>query len=183
MKRQQSALRNITNSPVIRLFAFLLPALVATIACAGGTHSAPSTQHPSSQELVDHFYAHRAEFETLRLLFVEDEGLERVSPYHTLPEDLELPGVTEQRIEEYRMLFQELGLEHGISSFDGKDTLWFIASEFSWDKGYLYTDKCEETLVDDVDTAWATYGSSSSAYYLFCQHIEGNWYIFLYSGD
>ncbi|MDY0018976.1 MAG: hypothetical protein RBT47_03150 [Anaerolineae bacterium] len=155
---------------------------VMALACAG-IPAAPDKRHPTGQELVDVFYTHQEEFKTLHLMALEDEGLEWVSPVHTLPEDPEPLGITPQRVAEYRALFQELGLEKGVYSFDDKTSLTFIASELSWVKGYLYADRCPGTLVEDIDQAWNEYSTSETTSYAFCQLIEGNWYLFLSSGD
>lgn len=155
---------------------------IMVLACAGPS-AAPDKQHPTGQELVDVFHAHQEEFETLRLMALEDEELEWVSPDHTLPEELEPLGITPERVAEYRTLFQELGLAKGVYSLDDKATITFIASERSWVKGYLYADRCPGTLVEDIDQAWAEHSTSEATAYAFFQPIEGNWYLFLSSGD
>ncbi len=164
-----------------RLVGGVLFAVIA-LACAGPP-AAPDERHPTGQELVDVFYAHQEEFEALRLMALEDEGLEWISPVHTLPEELEPLGITPERVTEYRTLFQELGLTKGVYSFDDKATITFIASELSWVKGYLYADRCPGTLVEDIDQAWAEHSTSEATAYAFCQLIEGNWYLFLSSGN
>ena len=103
---------------------------VIALACVG-TPAAPDERHPTGQELIDAFYAHQERFEALRLMFLEDEGLEWISPVHTLPEDLEPLGITPERVAEYRTLFQELGLAKGVYSFNDKRSIAFIASELS----------------------------------------------------
>lgn len=133
--------------------------------------------HPSSQELIDNFYTHQAEFEQLRQMFLADEGLSRVADDFTRPENPEVMGITPARLDEYRRLFHQLNLKAGIEG--DKESIRFIASTRGLSvsgsaKGYVYTRVPPELMVDNLDTYRSEDGRSFTAY----QHLEGNWYLY-----
>ena len=85
--------------------------------------------HPTDEEMIASFREHRAEFEQLRTMMEQDEGLARVDPYWTEPEDPASIGVPPERIAEYRSLSKKLALERGVAGFGDKaQRIQFLAS-------------------------------------------------------
>lgn len=135
-------------------------------------------KHPKDEDLVGKFHAHKAEFEQLLQMFQDDKGLGRVSDF-TRPENPESIGISRERIREYQRLFRKAGLEAGIEGYDEKEIIWFHASSQGLavtgsGKGYAYTRKRPETVVDNLDSYWSKDGKSFTAF----RHIEGNWYLY-----
>jgi hypothetical protein len=159
--------------------SLLLALLVVVVACImlfllsnelGG-------EHPSSQELIDNFYSHCPEFDQLLQMALEDQELSRVAYDFTRPENPETIGVTQERLNEYRRLFDELNLEAGIDN--GRDSIWFIASARGLSvsgsaKGYIYSRIPPGLIVEDLDSYDSPDGRSFTAF----QKIEGNWYLY-----
>jgi hypothetical protein len=133
--------------------------------------------HPSSQELINNFLSHRPEFERLLQMAQEDQELYRVAYDSTRPENPEAIGLTQERLTEYRGLFDELNLEAGIEK--GGDNVWFIASARGLSvsgsaKGYIYTQIPPDLVVEDLDNYFSADGRSFTAF----QKIEENWYLY-----
>jgi hypothetical protein len=85
--------------------------------------------HPTDEEMIATFREHRAEFEQLRAMMQQDEGLARVDDDWTQPEDPASIGVPPERIAEYRSLAKKLALERGVAGFGDKaQRIDFIAS-------------------------------------------------------
>jgi hypothetical protein len=139
--------------------------------------SAVFGQHPSAVELIDNFHAHRAEFDLLLEMCLEDEGLVRVAYGWTQPEDPSSIGITQERLKEYRALFKEVGLESGVSG--GHKDIWFHASSSGLSvsgssKGYIYSSAPPGWVVEDLDEYTSKYKADIPVF----QHIEGNWYLY-----
>ena len=135
--------------------------------------------HPSDQELIDNWRAHKSEFQQLLQMFIADKGLGRVAPDFTRPENPINVGVTQERLKAYRNLFNTLGLSAGVEGYDEKETIWFHASTQGLavsgsSKGYAYLSKKPVLLVENLEKYWSTDGKSFTAFKL----IEGNWYLY-----
>ena len=133
--------------------------------------------HPSSQELINNFHNHRPEFERLLQMAQEDPELYRVAYDFTRPENPETIGVTQERLDEYRRLFDALNLEAGIEK--GRDDVWLIASARGLSisgsaKGYIYSQTPPGLIVEDLDSYDSPDGRSFTAF----QKIEENWYLY-----
>lgn len=137
--------------------------------------------HLPDEQLIKNFQTHRAEFEKLVAMVLEDKNLTRVDEDWTQPENL--PAA---RVAEYRRLFRIVGTPRGVVARIDRETIEFWASSQGWvahgsSKGYLYADKCpsrdgktEESL-DEMSLAERPYGFG-------CRHIEGKWYLY-FEGD
>ena len=110
-------------------------------------------------------------------MFLADDGLTRVDHNFTRPENLESARVSQQRLDQYRQLFGDLGLTHGIGADwqAGKEKVWFFASapgpRKSSEKHYLYLNNVPTATIDNLDDP----KSKQKPY----RHIQGNWYLFL----
>ncbi|MHB8844610.1 MAG: hypothetical protein ACYC7L_07635 [Nitrospirota bacterium] len=135
--------------------------------------------HLSDSELIANFYQHRAEFERLRNMIVQDKGLLRVNNDRTLPEDAQSINVPPSRIKEYRELLTKLDIRGGIEASSDRRYIGFIASLLGWathnsEKGYAYTEELvkAQDIVDDLDHFKEHEVGSGM------RRIEGDWYLF-----
>lgn len=158
---------------VVRQFSiFLLLSAVFFAACA--------SKHPSDQALLSQFQSHRSEFNHLLQMFVADKELGRVAYNFTRPANPAEIGISEQRLQEYKQLFDKLGLTAGIEGYDEKEVIWFIASTQGLGvsgsaKGFTYLEKPPSLLVDSLDGYRSKDGKSFTAF----RHLEGKWYLYL----
>ena len=153
-------------------------ALLATILLTSFIASC-SSKHPSDKVLLSEFQSHKAEFDKLLQMFLTDKGLGRVAYSFTRPENLNEIGISEQRLREYRDLFDELSLSAGIEGYDEKEAIWFHASTYGLSvsgssKGFAYLTKPPQLVVDSLDGYRSKDGRSFTAF----RHIEGNWYLY-----
>jgi hypothetical protein len=137
--------------------------------------------HLPDEQLIENFKTHRAEFEKLVAMVLEDKSLTRVDEDWTQPENL-----ANLRVAEYRQLFKVVGTPRGVSARLNRESIEFIASSQGWavhgsSKGYLYSEKTPEYYgkpidgLDEISLAERPYGSGY-------RHIEGNWYLY-FGGD
>ena len=134
--------------------------------------------HESDERLIKNFAAHRAEFEQLLTMVIEDKGLTRVDFDWTDPNNPVQVGVTQGRIDDYRKLMKGLGILGGFSANLERTGIEFITSTQGFVthgslKGYLYTRETPLELdsnLDEVLQKGQPYGR---------RRIEGNWYLFL----
>ena len=135
--------------------------------------------HLSDAKLIDNFYRHRAEFERLHDMIIQDKGLFRVDNSRTLPEDLQSIHVSLTRIREYRDLLGRLCIQGGINASEDRRYIEFIASFRGWathnsEKGYAYTE--EPVKAQDVVSNLDHFKEHEVGSGM--RRIEGNWYLF-----
>jgi hypothetical protein len=135
-------------------------------------------QHPKDEVLLKNFRDHKAEFEQLLQMFHADKRLSRVARDFTRPANPTEVGITEERLREYRKLFDVLGLSAGIEGYGEKESVFFLASTQGLSvsgssKGYAYLATPPELIVDQLDGYKPPDGKSFSAF----RRIEGNWYL------
>lgn len=137
--------------------------------------------HLPDKQLIENFRIHRAEFEKLVAMIVEDKGLTRVDDNWTEPASYDAA-----RVAEYRKLFKIVGTQRGVSATVDREAIEFIASSQGFvthgsAKGYLYAKKCPFQLgktvesLDEMSSGERPTGSG-------CHHIEGQWYLY-FQGD
>jgi len=136
--------------------------------------------HLPDKQLIENFHTHRAEFEKLVAMVLEDRNLTRVDETWTEPQDF-----SAQRIAEYRKLDKAIGIPRGLSAPISREQIEFIASAQGWvahgsTKGYLYGEKCPGYIgetVESLDGMSLAERPSGSG----CRHIEGKWYLYFVS--
>lgn len=139
--------------------------------------------HPRDAQLLERFTEHRAALEQLVRMFEGDEGLGRVGPDFTRPEDPGRVGVSARRIEEYRRLCAAVGADNCIEGYDArsrlKDPIWIHVSASGLSisgssKGFLYSTNpaSEFEMVPDLDLV------SPQSSGTWVRHIEGPWYLY-----
>ncbi len=144
---------------------------------------------PKDQPMVDHFYLHQTEFNTLVKMSDQDSKVIRIAPSFTRLEDnwawprseVEI-GFSKERWDEYRKLFEKVGSDSGI--YRQKDgSVDITAYSFGLvtggsEKGYAYLPNTPKNLVNSIDDSKSSTESNVPIY----RHITGNWYLF-YSWD
>jgi hypothetical protein len=132
-------------------------------------------QLPTDQELISNFKRHRAGFDRLRDMIMQDKGLLRITNDRTLPEDPQAVGVSQSRIAEYRALLKELGIHELDASLDRK-TIQLTSAYRGFvthgaQKGYEYASEPIRTyLVPDLEML--SKGGVGR------RPIEDGWYLF-----
>ncbi|HKY28341.1 MAG TPA: hypothetical protein VJM12_10430 [Pyrinomonadaceae bacterium] len=82
--------------------------------------------HPSDAVLVERFYAHRADFEKLVIMFNEDTDLVRITAKNAFLEKGGSRQLPKERLDEYHRLLKILRLNGGIQR--DRDGIVLIAS-------------------------------------------------------
>ncbi|MFC1617843.1 hypothetical protein ACFL2B_01030 [Patescibacteria group bacterium] len=139
--------------------------------------------HSSDEKMIQNFNDHKSEFEELLTMFQADKKLGRVGDGFTRSADLESEdiGVTEERLDEYYKLFEELGLPDGIEGYGDKETIYFYSSTAGLGisgsmKGYIYTEDPEYYFeqVNNLDEYTSSDGQSFDA----IRDIGYGWYLY-----
>jgi len=133
--------------------------------------------HAPDNELIANFHRHRADFEKLREMILQDKDLLRVTSNLTQPEDLRSIGISSVRIAEYRKLLKVLGIEGGVTASSDRANVEFTTSFRGFvthgsQKGYLYSTNPVTEPLAGLDQFSAT------GVGIGLRHIEGNWYLF-----
>ena len=161
-------------------------ALVAAAVALAAPHS-PST---SDEALQARFLAHRADFEKLAAMANEDKHLSRIAPDFTwLDDDVSWPrkdvGISEQRWNDYRQLFQKVGTTDGI--IRNEDSPGIFIPIFSQglvpsgcEKGLVYSQTPLTPILNSLDKRipHKLGDGPDRSHVLAYKHIEGPWYIF-----
>ncbi len=133
--------------------------------------------HESDRELIGTFQRHRARFEHLKQMMVQDEGLFTVTSDRTLPEDPSSVGIATTRIDEYRKVLKELGVCH-IAITRSRNSIRIARSCLGFvthnsEKGYIWSaEPFEEGVITELDSL------SSRREGVGTRLIEDNWYLF-----
>lgn len=130
------------------------------------------TPHPSDQELINLLENNRSKFEKLLSMFQHDD-LIRVHPAQFDPDD----GISEARWEEYRAIFNELGIDVGMQGWPGQG-VWFIVEAkgivgTGSTKGLMYRPAKPEPIYENLDKGVAGLDEGVIAY----RKIDDDWYI------
>ena len=150
------------------LILCLVVAIAATLGCG----------HRSDARLRHQFETARADCDQLRSMFAEDQHLVRIAPDYTMARDnAQWPspdvGLSEQRWNEYRRLFESTGAELGILRRDSGLVLMMVSAVGWMDsgtyKGYAYLEDPPEQIVSSLD------GREDDSWAFV--HLTGNWYI------
>jgi hypothetical protein len=144
-------------------YIFALPLLVAVLAACDPFNASKS--HPSDDELIHNFQKYEADFNKLVSMSNEDSTVVRIAPDFTRLEnnwrwprpESEL-GFSKQRWDEYRALFDKLGLDSGISrESDSHGTVIFLTASSKGmtfrgsSKGYAYSEQELSPVFDSLN--------------------------------
>lgn len=139
-----------------------------------------TSPHPSDEALIANWKKQRTGFEELLTMFRSDDRLSGIGPTFIWPEDRRQAGITLIRMRDYRKRCKALGVTAGITCYDAKQSIWFLASSrgtstTSNTKGYAYLTEPPENVVPSLDHYSTDDGRSFTAF----RHLEANWYLFL----
>lgn len=165
----------------VHILAWLFVLLLSFATCREDPH------HPSDATLEENFRKHRAGFNKLVDMSNADSKLVRIaSDFTWLENNAAWPrpeseiGFSEQRWNEYRQLFNELGLKHGLARReDIPGVLFFDVSATGMvtggdAKGYAYSTEELSPLVNSLDHIDIEVKSLQPLY----KRIEGDWYLY-----
>ena len=158
-------------------------ALVATIALA--IVSAGSYSCPTDRQVIAGFERHRADYEQLLALALQDRHLDRVDRtwYRSQAgDDYKSPRaglLSEQRWRQYRRLFDLLQLDAGVSIGDGD--VYFLRScvglyVSGYTKGIAYFTQPPTTACESSGSRPGDVASEDTCY----RHLSGKWHFFLW---
>jgi hypothetical protein len=146
--------------------------------------------YPSDQALRARFFAHRADFERLVAMANEDNRLIRIAPDFTwLDDDVAWPrkdvGITEERWNDYRLLFQSVGATKGIAKGTNPNRIIFpIMSEglvpAGLEKGLVYSQATLNPVLKSLDKEPPDklWDGPDHNHVLVYKPIEDHWYIY-----
>jgi hypothetical protein len=142
---------------------------------------------PTDAELSQRLADHRKEFEQLVAMAKADKELIRIAPDFTVtttsaawPRPISELGFTPQRWDEYRHLFQTLGLEAGIlRPPDHRDDVYFLVQTKGLvtggsEKGYAYSEMALQPRCESLDKPEAIRDTE-----ICFKPLGGNWYLYL----
>ena len=169
MLQWASSCRSARSAVVVALLG-VLGMLILSLSCA--------REGPSDQALRERFFAHRSEFDQLLAMAESDSGVGRIAPDFFDP----TTGITDKRWDQYRSLFQKLGLERGITIASDRVVLITSAEGMfsaGSSKGYVHSATRLEPLVPSLDEFPDASESNVPSY----APLADNWYLFLQWGD
>ena len=153
---------------------FIVAVLLSLLGCS------QVSVHILDEEMIGSFDKHRALFEEMVSMVLEDEGLRRVDDNWTDPRDPGEAGVSLERIEKYRYMFRECNVSRGISAFHKDEKIQFIVTSRGLAtggsmKGYEYriVPLSDQSLVSSIDD----HKPPNPRGYVIYKHIEGPWYL------
>lgn len=149
------------------------------------------TNLPSDENLIRNFNEHKKDLELILQMSSEDKGMYRVAfdwlgadPGVARPEAPK--GITEERWNEYTILFRKVGLSEGIQRYG--ENVEFITGSYGMvgrgeDNGYLYMPKVDPSYVTLKSLDWNTVHDlrDSDIKYkdtTFIRPLNGNWYLY-----
>ena len=166
---------NISPLKLLVVFLFLIP-----ISCRR------DSPHPSDDALKRNFESHEADFDKLLRMCTEDAVVVRIDSEFTWTvksnewprPDSEL-GFSKERWDDYRSLFQKVGLSGGIKKYR-PEVIYFTASKRGTEgkenvgssKGYAYSIDVPSEVVDSLDDH--RFHNTGRAFL----KLKGNWYLY-----
>lgn len=149
-----------------------------------------SRPFPSDESLRGRFFSHRADFERLVAMANEDSHLTRIAPDFTwLDDDVAWPrknvGISEQRWDEYRQLFQKVGTSKGIIRATNPARIIFPIVSIglvptSAEKGLVFSDAPLSPVLKSLDKKPpdGLFDGPDHSHVLVYKPIEDHWYIY-----
>jgi hypothetical protein len=185
MQYQQSVAGGLLENIRRKIIPVGLVLIAAALALA-----APSSRSTSDEALRARFVAHRADFERLVAMANEDKHLVRIAPDFTwLDDDVAWPrkdvGISEQRWNDYRELFQRVGTKDGIVRSEDSPGIFIpIFSQglvpSSSEKGLVYSQTPLKPTLESLDKSppGKLWDGPDHSHILVYRPIEDHWYIF-----
>ncbi len=157
---------------------------ISALSCGG-------TAHPADSVLEMNFRKHKSDFQLLVSMSNEDRSIVRIPlsfPYlsndNSWPRTGAGPGLSNDRWDAYRSLFQKLGLKRGLTRQGDLDIIVLCASAAGnvtsgTDKGYAYSETELTPTVESLDAVPETLRNQPTVY----KSIEPHWYLYYYQGS
>jgi hypothetical protein len=141
--------------------------------------------HKTDDELIKNFQEHKAEFENLLLMVLEDKDLFRVDNDWTSPEEPEKIGVSKERINKYRKIFKQLNIPRGFYAYRKEGIYSFTSSAQGLgvsgsSKGYVWSKTIPKNVIENDIDKYTEKPFTQDKYPVY-RHIEGNWYLTYYT--
>ena len=148
-----------------------------------------SSLPPTDAEMIERFRRDRVVLEHLVAMIQENPGLRRVGATWTKPADPASVGVTAGRLADYRRNLQQIGLEHGFSSWDGGEHIEFIATSreiplhadikaYVWSSTGRFGDGPVLDSLDDTSKYEERKHNGERRAQAY-RHIEGPWFLYV----
>jgi hypothetical protein len=159
--------------------------VVAVLALAAANRT-----FPPDEALRARFIDHRADFEKLVAMANEDSQLDRIAPDFTwLEDDVSWPrkdvGISEQRWNDYRQLFQKVGASDGILEGVNHAQIIFPIKSVGLvpsgsEKGLVYSQTPLSPVLKSLDKSPPDkfYDGPDRSHVLVYRPIEDHWYIY-----
>ena len=153
--------------------------LIFALNCGGN-------RHPSDSVLEMNFHKHEADFQRLVSMSNEDRSVVRIAyDFNFLANDHSWPrtgperGLSNERWDAYRSLFNELDLKCGLTRLEDSDIIVLCASATGMvtsgsDKGYAYSEDELTPTVQSLDAIPETLKYQRIVY----KSIEPHWYLY-----
>ena len=152
--------------------------------------AAANWRSTSDEAVRARFFAHRADFERLVAMANEDSHLDRIAPDFTwLDDDASWPrkdaGISEQRWNDYRQLFQKIGTSEGIMKGTDPDRIIFSIESgglvpSGFDKGLVYSQMPLGPVLKSLDKRFPDelWDGPDRSHVLAYKPIDEHWYIY-----
>jgi len=152
--------------------------------------AAMNSRATSDDAFRDRFFAHRADFERLVAMANEDSRLTRIAPDFTwLDDEVAWPrnnvGISEERWNDYRQLFQKVGASEGIIKGVNPSRIMFSITSgglvpTGFDKGLVYSVSPLSPVLKSLDKSPPDkfYDDPDRSHVLVYKPIENHWYIY-----
>jgi hypothetical protein len=148
----------------------------------------PSNKPPREKKLVENFYAHRAAYERLRAMLLEDEELLQVASWGIDTKKERFPHIPREgdfpanRYNEYLALFRQTGSKSALRDEGNHPMVCIGVWAGGWAGDTRHVDLCwldhkpadQVTSLDDYHTNSRRNGHPLLGVFRF---IEGNWYL------
>ena len=135
--------------------------------------------HPSDIDFEQRLGSKEKGFNRLAAMLSEDLNVVRLDNGNLFLNDDSKPGLTRDRLAEYRDLFRELSLENGIHRDNPHQVRLIVSTKGlvspSSEKSFAYSTEKPAPLVDSIDGIVRKDNAEQSPVY---KSLGGNWYIF-----
>lgn len=153
---------------------YVVAAVVLFLIGAGGVIPDRHTDNV----MIQNFWKHEAKFNQLVDMSNEDAGLGRIAPTFIRPLSSGAAEISQERWDEYRALFKELDLRHGISrGGEGSIGLEYWATGMVTGgsyKGYVYSENELSPIINSLDKPSIPVKSMVPIY----RKIKDSWYLY-----
>lgn len=152
--------------------------------------AATRNQLPSDETLRTLFLAHRVDFGRLVVMANEDSHLTRIAPDFTwLDNDVAWPrknvGISEQRWNDYRQLFQKVGTSEGILNYTNPTLILIPIASIGLvpsgvEKGLAYSQASLSPVLKSLDERPPEqyWNGRDRSHVLVYKQIESHWYVY-----